>query len=480
MSILKKINSIFKEELILHESGFRNIKNIAKQYNKAKIFYHQDLDGITSGIAIREYLKQYNIKTIDAEMIQYGDKEYAVKTAPKGVLQVLVDFGHDKVNMQIYTDHHDHTDTERKTSTKGQSKLLPTTPSNAQAISMTISPTDIFPPKDIKAISTVDSADFAKYGLKPDDIMRSVFTADKTLNVSKNHQMMALVVNKLLLAYKNKPGFLDEIVMKAKPSLISMYNLTVKMAKERGLTSGLEMLTKTANYKNQRKEKIIPNLKISDVKNMHNGDSGLIGTTIVQTGGGAMAGNNQYDRYTIFSIHPNAEYLITEWAGMLNQLSKNPFIGRKNSYHLGDLVSKEILPKYKGKLKSIDVTLDSLKYNFEKMDVKKRIKGAMGFTFNDLMYLFKGKIKGLSNSNKWWGSMVKDITNKPYKFLSKKQKDVLKKISITAWDIITTQSGGHKDITNISLPYYLGKEMKTIQRNMTIDMAKLMKDKHLE
>lgn len=440
----------------------------------------KELDGITSGIAIREYLKQYKIKTIDTEMIQYGDREYAVKTAPKGVLQVLVDFGHDKINMQIYTDHHDHTETERKTSTQGQSKILPTTPSNAEAISQTISPRDIFPAEDIKAISMVDSADFAKYGLKPDDIMRSVFTMDKSLDVKKNHQMMALVVNKLLLAYKNKPGFLDEVVMKAKPSLLSMFNLTVKMAKERGLPSGLEMVVKTSNYKEQRKGKILQHLKINDIKSMTNGDSGLIGTTIVQTGGGAMAGDNQYDRYTIFSIHPNAEYLITEWAGMLNQLSKNPFIGRKNPYHLGDLVMKKILPKYKGKLSSMDVTLDSLKYNFEKMALKKKIKGAMGFTFNDLMYLFKGKIKGLQSKNKWWPNMVKDITNKPYKFLSKKQKSILKKISITAWDIIVTQSGGHKDITNISLPYYLGKEMKSIQRNMTIDMAKLMMDKHLE
>ena len=114
------------------------------------------------------------------------------------------------------------------------------------------------------------------------------------------------------------------------------------------------------------------------------------------------------------------------------------------------------------------------------MDIKKRIKGSVGFTWDDLLYLFKGKIKGLESKNAWWSDMVKDITNKPYKYLSKKQKDILKKVSVNAWDLIMTQSGGHKDITNVTLPYYLGKEMKTIQRSITTDMAKIMSDKHLE
>ena len=44
MNILKKINNLIKEDSkVLCESGFRNIKKIAGQYDKAKIFYHQDL-----------------------------------------------------------------------------------------------------------------------------------------------------------------------------------------------------------------------------------------------------------------------------------------------------------------------------------------------------------------------------------------------------------------------------------------------------
>lgn len=33
------------KRVILKESGIRDINNIAKRYNKAKIYYHMDLDG---------------------------------------------------------------------------------------------------------------------------------------------------------------------------------------------------------------------------------------------------------------------------------------------------------------------------------------------------------------------------------------------------------------------------------------------------
>ncbi len=447
---------------------------------------------------MKEYLKQYNIKTVDVEDIQYGDREYTVKTAPEGVMQVLVDFGHAKVNAQIYTDHHDHGEEERRSSTKGQSKLLPKTPSNAQAISTTISPTDIFPPKDIKIISMVDTADYSRYGFTPDDVMKSVFSTDKTIDATKNHELMGLVVNKLVLAYKNKKGFLDELVMTAKPSLISMYNITVKLAKKYGYIPGGDMTQLSANYKQQRIDKSLPNLKISDIKNMKGGDSGMIGNTIVQTGGGRMipSQGNQYDRYTIFSVHPEGEYLVTEWPSMLNQLSKNPFLPKKNPIHLGDIVMKKIMPKYKGKLSSIKVSLDKIKYNFEAASMRKDgIEGIMGFTFDDAMYLFKDQLKKLTKDegwfkkdgkwtkkdNSWYNNMVKDIMNKPYKKLSFKQKSILKKITIPAWDLIMVQSGGHKDITNINLPGWLGEKgvMKDIQRSITMDMAKEMKDKNL-
>ncbi len=39
----------------------------------------------------------------------------------------------------------------------------------------------------------------------------------------ENKRKMGFVANKLLLAFKNKPGFLSDIVLNAQPSLLSIY-----------------------------------------------------------------------------------------------------------------------------------------------------------------------------------------------------------------------------------------------------------------
>ena len=79
---------------ILKESGLRNIKALAERYSKAKIYFHQDLDGVTTALAMKNYLEDNGIKVVDSEIIQYGDKEFAVKKqdAEGDTMPVLVDF----------------------------------------------------------------------------------------------------------------------------------------------------------------------------------------------------------------------------------------------------------------------------------------------------------------------------------------------------------------------------------------------------
>ena len=60
----KEINMLYKEYLI--ESGYRDINNIVAPFvnredgkvPEAEIYFHQDLDGVASALAMREYLKQ--------------------------------------------------------------------------------------------------------------------------------------------------------------------------------------------------------------------------------------------------------------------------------------------------------------------------------------------------------------------------------------------------------------------------------------
>ena len=148
MSILDRID----DALRLDESGLRNIKDLTKDFKEAEIYFHIDLDGVTSAIAVKEYLQRFGIKTTAAHPIQYGGKEYAVPKPKKGKLAVMVDFAHGKPIMNIHTDHHDNQVGAEVTQAKGATSFVKT-PSNAAFISQVLSPQEIFPPKDVKIIS---------------------------------------------------------------------------------------------------------------------------------------------------------------------------------------------------------------------------------------------------------------------------------------------------------------------------------------
>ena len=447
MNILDKINYITS----LNESGIRDIKKLKKQFDQAEIYFHMDLDGIASAVGMKEYLKNSGFKVIGAYHIQYGGKEYAVPKGKKGVMKVLVDFAHGKPMFQIHADHHDgQVGVETGTSTSFKHAA-----SGAGIISGEISPKDLFPPKDLKIINTVDSADFASQGLTPDDIMNATFRVNKNVPVSKNHQMMGLVVNKLVLSYKNKPGFLEKLVMQAKPSLISIFNITKRLAIEAGYKTPDEIEQHSINYQDQQKGISKSDGKLSDIKNIKFGQAIKLGNLIVQYGGGAMGTGKQYDRYVPFKLFPDANYYTIAWPMGILQLSQNPFKKLEKKLHLGNIVMKDVMPKFKGKLSKIDITLDTLKYKFEFDIMKNKIQNAVGFNFDDLIALYGKQLKGLPDSGSY-RNLITDISSKPYKFLSKKQKDIMKKVTISAWDVIMAGSGGHPAITNISGLNFVG------------------------
>ena len=137
----KQIGLITKS--LITESGIQDIKKLAERYPRAQIYFHLDLDGVVSAIAMREYLQKYGIDVIGYKTIQYGDKEFALvkPDASEDVMPVLVDFAHGKPEFKIHTDHHDsQTGVEDDTSTQFKSSR-----SNVETISGIISPTDIFP-----------------------------------------------------------------------------------------------------------------------------------------------------------------------------------------------------------------------------------------------------------------------------------------------------------------------------------------------
>ncbi len=458
---------------LIKEGGIRNIRKLSKRYDKAKIYFHQDLDGVTTALAMKNYLENNGIKVVDSEIIQYGDKEFAVKkpSAKGDIMPVLVDFAHGKPMFVIHTDHHDkQVGAEKDASTSFRSSR-----SNVETISQIVSPSDIFPDMDIKMISTVDSADFVKMGIKPEDVMTYVFKLNKEKELSRNKKIMALVTNKLLLSYKNKPRFLERLVLDSNPSLLNIYQNIVRLAKEEGYVSPDVMKNNLSDYIEKQKES-------DKVKYIE--DYGII----AQYGGGSLFKPGSYDRYVPFKNYPKANFLVIAWPLGLLQASCNPFKADRElkGVNLGE-IAQEVLKTFEPDLKSKIITIDTIKYFAEKH--KSFDEDSVGFSYKDMMAMFDGTDNGVMGVDETpkgvpsdytverWQKALKAVMDKPYSSLSKKEMKALNTISVTGWDMVQANSGGHKCITNISGLTYFGKDGNVFLKKMALEFVKKLKEK---
>lgn len=422
---------------LLTETGIREINALAERYSKAEIYFHQDLDGVTSALAMKKYLEDNGIKVIDAHIIQYGDTEFAVKKndALGDTMPVLVDFAHGKPMFKIHTDHHDSqigVDTKK---TSGQFKKAR---SNAETISQVISKNDLFSDTDILIINTVDSADFVRQGLTPDNVINYLYKYDKSKSMRENKLLLGLVANKLLLAFKNKKGFLEYLVMNSNPSILSVLNNIKKWMKENTdeLPEDLQM----------NAEKYIESMK--GHKNVQYEDG-----IIYQYGMGALKGTGSYDRYVAFKNQPDANFLIIYWPLGLIQVSKNPFKEnpKYKALHLGELAQK-VMEQFKPMLEDKLILLSTIKWVSE----SKAKEDSVGFTYNDFHATYGDKYYTKPGAPKT-NAELKSIMDKLFSELTEDEKQKLDCIALNAWDLIQANSGGHPSITNISGLNFIGR-----------------------
>lgn len=420
--------------MLIKESGLKNINKLREEFDKAIIVFHQDLDGVVSGISVKYYLERYGFEVIGAQVIQYGDKEWSLKKSDPNekILYCLCDFAHGKPMFQIHLDHHDRQAGTEDTQTTNFRQAR----SNVETISQIVSPTEIFTPEDVATISMVDSADFAKNEITPELMMRYIYKFDKDMSARKNRMMLGLVTNKLLLAFKNKPNFLDRLVMESKPSLLNLFLKIREIMDEKGYAS-LESLEKN---KEDYVEKMKPYPSIQ-------------GNIIVQYGGGSMIKPGSYDRYTPFRNNPEADFLVIAWPLGLLQASCNPFKKERElkGVNLGD-IAQEVLSKWEGQLKDRKVPLSTIKWVSE----GKVGEESVGFTFKDFAAIYGEKFLDMENGAKYLVE-IKSLMEKPAEKLTENEWEALDKISVPAWDIIQANSGGHKCITNISGLNYFGR-----------------------
>jgi hypothetical protein len=423
---------------LIKESGIREINKLAKRYPKAEIYFHQDLDGVTTAIAMKKYLEDNGIKVVDAHVIQYGDKEFSVKKndAQGDVMPVLVDFAHGKPMFVIHTDHHDRQAgaEDTKSTSFRQSR------SNVETISQVVSPNDIFTDSDILLISTVDSANFAMNNISVDQVINYLFKLDKDSSLAKNKMALGLVANKLLLAFKNKPGFLEELVMECTPSLMNILQTIKRIMVEQGYASVDQLDKNKEGYIQQMKSN--PNVKVE-------------GNIIVQYGGGNMMKPGSYDRYTPFKNNPEADFIVIAWPLGLVQASCNPYKKERElkGVNLGE-IAQEVLSKWEGQLKDRQIPLSTIKW------ISEGSKGfgpeSVGFTFKDFVALYGDKFKSMGNGKEYL-TYIGQMMEKPFTDLSDEDMKILDGVTINSWDLIQSNSGGHKCITNISGLSYLGR-----------------------
>ena len=429
---------------LIKESGLRDINALSERYPKAEIYFHQDLDGVTTAIAMKKYLEDNGIKVVGSHVIQYGDKEFAVKKndAQGDTMPVLVDFAHGKPMFVIHTDHHDRQAGAEDT----KSTSFKHSRSNVETISQSVSPKELFPNSDIRLISMVDSADYAKNEITPEMVMNYIYRFDKESGLQKNKTVIGLLTNKLLLAFKNKPGFLEQLVMNCQPSLMSIFNEIKTIMREKGFPKEFELEKNKEDYVQQMKTN--PNVKISD-------------NIIVQYGGGSMMKAGSYDRYTPFRNNPEVDFLVIAWPLGLVQASCNPFKKERElkGVNLGE-IAQEVLSKWESQLKEKKVSLSTIKWISE--SGKDFNPESVGFTFKDFTALYGDKFKSVEGGAEYL-MKVRELMNKPFTELTEEEMSLLDNIGVSTWDLIQANSGGHKCITNISGLNYLGRSNRPPQ-----------------
>jgi len=519
--MIKKYNSFHQK--INEESGLRNISNVISNHkanngNNFEIWFHQDLDGVTSALAMKYYLEKYGMNLIDSHITQYGSLEYAIRDKKPGSLTVLVDFAHFKTMFNIATDHH----TSQSGAASNTSYAKPSR-SNVETISGEISPSDIFTAGDVELIKTVDSADFLKHNIRPEDIQNSIFNLNKALTGEKNRFMMGFVVNRLMLVFKNKrisvvsldgkrnhinKNFLECLVLDSSPSLVSIFmnirhymNSAVSLEYDKKLRRhNVEKKLATAEEINMNLNKYIKSRKEnSEVKFDEKYK------IVSQYGIGSVFEPGSYDRYVIFKNNPDANFVCTIFPMGLIQVSCNPFKEKVlNKIDLG-AITTEILSKYKYQLSNINVPVSDIKRISEDEGGKMKVKygidyNPIGFTFGDLKSFYPKSISylpnrksgdmktreilDLSNEESDIVKAVKRVMDKPFSTWNSNEKESMSWLRIPALTIIEVSSGGHPSITNIQGLNYMGSRPELLSKlfgaESYMDVMKVLADEFIE
>ena len=141
------------------------------------------------------------------------------------------------------------------------------------------------------------------------------------------------------------------------------------------------------------------------------------------------------------------------WPMGLVQASCNPFKKERElkGVNLGE-IAQEVISKWEEQLKQRTIPLSTIKWVSETSATPESV----GFTFKDFNGLYGDKFTTMEGGEKVLDH-IQDMMETPFTDLTEEHKEMLDKIGINAWDLIQSNSGGHKCITNIIWSKLFGK-----------------------
>ena len=441
---------------------FRSIKSICEnsKSKKAVIYFHIDLDGVTTAILMRDILSKYGVEVVEAHPIQYGNLEWSIVKPKDDYIKIMVDFAHSKTFFDIHTDHHEHQANVSDNCANFFRKEL----SNAEMLNYYHNQKFTF--LDETLIRIVDSAQFKlvdffsekkstddmnselskyrkkyikKFGdenvSKFDDYCRNnIIEYDRDsnrmvfrkqyakkyyrydipndiTNLDPNRVRNYLIKGKLngsLLNRKMVLGLACNKVLLALKNKPQVLGLLVKQCKPSlmNIYIALQIIIKRFRLPNIEEMQDNGDAYVKRMKTYHRCDMDYVDNILTQEDGGDMFSCGSFDRYTPFNNFPDTNYFIMHWSVGIVQISYNPFREKRHkNVNLGE-ITKQILEKYKNALVNINITILDMKKESEKELTKRykksknfgtKLEEMVGFTYSDLMSYYSDSLHVVIN-----------------------------------------------------------------------------------
>ncbi len=182
-----------------------------KDGKKCIIYFHDDLDGIFSAIAMKNYLEGKDFEIVGYGVVNYTEGWSTTKLDPK-YINIALDYAEDVDGLDLYMDHHG---TFKEGDNKGEHSVKTPT-SNAYEGIMD----QLGLPIDSSILNVIDMVDSAKYDQYEVDI-KNILEFD-TKNF-KNKLEFAAAFNQLLKRSDHKTFI--EVVSNSKDMAPSIYNI---------------------------------------------------------------------------------------------------------------------------------------------------------------------------------------------------------------------------------------------------------------